>query len=140
MIAVAAFLLLIVMAIWAFGIIVTKNLKGINAIQINYHLGIFLIVNSTILYPFGSDDITTEEFVTSFFFFGFPVIIGQFCFIAALLLSKNVGIVTMIMFSGVVWAYLVSIFRYDESQNVICSAGVLLVVWGVWKTLFSKSE
>ena len=46
----------------------------------------------------------------------------------------------MMIFTSVVWAYLLSIFRYDESQNVICSVGVVLVVWGVWKTLFSKTE
>ena len=69
---------------------------------------------------------------------GFPGIIGQLMFIAGITLSKNTGILTMINFSCVIWAYLVSIFRYGESQNILCSFGVVLVVVGISIALFSK--
>ena len=58
-------------------------------------------------------------------------------YFAAFILSKNTGILTMLNFAAVIEAYLLSIFRYNESQNEICSMGVVLVVWGVWRTLFS---
>jgi hypothetical protein len=39
------------MAIWAYGTIIIKNVIGLNSIQINFYIGIFLTLANAILYP-----------------------------------------------------------------------------------------
>ncbi len=37
--------------LWAYSQVITKRLKGVNAIQINIHLGIFFMLGTGITYP-----------------------------------------------------------------------------------------
>jgi hypothetical protein len=124
--------------IWSYSVVIIKNIKGMNSSQINYHQGFTVILVSGFFYPFFENKATLEDLVSCLFVNIVPVMIGQMFFIAALTMSKNLGILTMITFMTVVVAYLLSIFRYHETQNTICTVGVLLVVLGLWKALFSK--
>jgi hypothetical protein len=46
----------------------------------------------------------------------------------------------MMGFAAVVTSYFISIFRYNEKPNVIASIGVVLVLFGLWRTIFGKSK
>lgn len=98
-----------------------------------------LSLTNAILYPVTNkiDDLSTLAF--GFLGVGIPLALGQLFFIGGLLLSKNTGIITMIMFITVGLSYFFSIFRYNESQNVFCTFGVVLIIGGLWKVLFSKN-
>ena len=37
--------------IWAYGNMITKKVINVNAIQINFHLGVFIMMSMGILYP-----------------------------------------------------------------------------------------
>ena len=125
---------------WAYSVVIMKKIHSCNPVQISSYIGIVFVMVSGLTYPIDESEFSLTEYAYGFLFFGMPIVIGQYLFTAAILISKNTGVTTMMIFTSVIWAYLLSIFRYDESQNVICSVGVVLVVWGVWKTLFSKTE
>jgi hypothetical protein len=37
--------------IWAYGNMITKKVVNVNAVQINFHLGVFIMMSMGILYP-----------------------------------------------------------------------------------------
>jgi drug/metabolite transporter (DMT)-like permease len=126
------------LAIWALGVVVIKRLKHSNAIQINYHQGIIIVISCGLTYPFYESKTSLTEIITCFLINILPVLGGQSLFIAALTMSKNLGMITMITFTCVIVSYLLSIFRYHETQNIICTCGVVLVVVGLARALFYK--
>lgn len=65
--------------------------------------------------------------------------IGQFFFIAGLQIAKSTGSGAIIGFISVIIGYFVSIFRYNEEINPLCVIGSLLVLYGIYKAIFSKS-
>jgi hypothetical protein len=81
----------------------------------------------------------TTNFILSFFLQGIPIAIAQSLFSYSLLICKSSGIVTMMNFLGVVLGYFVSIFRYDETINVICLAGTCLVLLGIYRIVLVKA-
>lgn len=54
---------------------------------------------------------------------------------SALLLSKKVGVISMVGYVGVAFSYFISIVRYDEKLNIICLAGTILVAVGVYRVI-----
>ena len=126
--------------VWAYAIVMTKKLHNSNSIQINFHQGILILFSSAFAYSFSNNNIDKKRMIIALFFSGIPGVFGQLCFIRGLTLSKKTGILTMLNFFCVIWAYLISIFKYGESQNVFCSMGVLLAIAGVGTALFSKGD
>ncbi len=56
---------------------------------------------------------------------------GQMTYFGALLITKNTGNLTMMIFVSVVVGYVVSILRYNETVNPICLVGTALIVFGL---------
>ena len=109
-----------------------------NATQINFHQSILMILSNSFIYPFSKSDNEISTLAFGILAIGIPAAIAGLLFISAIILSKNTGIITMMIFLSVVYSYILSIFRYNESQNLFCSVGVLLIIGGLWKVLFSK--
>lgn len=66
---------------------------------------------------------------------GITIAIAQAFFMAALLLSKKSGPITMVGFVGVIISYLISVLRYNEPLSLFCVLGALLALIGIYKTV-----
>lgn len=66
------------------------------------------------------------------------MVMGMFCFITAVTLTKNTGVLTMLLSLSVIFGYLVSIFRYGEQVNPISSLGTVLIIFGLSRIVFNK--
>ena len=125
---------------WAYAVVITKKLEKTNAIQANFHQAIILLLGSALFYPLLESKTDLKTLALGMLLSGIPSALCQLLFVGSLMLSPNTGILTMIPFTDLIWAYLLSMFRYNESPNIFCSVGVVLVVIGVWKALFSKKD
>ena len=54
-------------------------------------------------------------------------------------LAKNTSNISMLFFSPIIFGYVFSIFRYHESQNMVCLVGIILIVFGITKTIINKA-
>lgn len=119
---------------WAYAQVITKRLHGVNSIQINVHLGLFFLFTSGVFYPTQvSTPVSIEKYIISLFASGLVITIAQITFIGATTMTKNTGVLTMFMFVGVIVGYLVSVFKYNEAINPICTAGAALIIFGLSK-------
>jgi drug/metabolite transporter (DMT)-like permease len=125
------------MTIWAVGIVITKWATA-NTFQNNFVLGLGLTFAGALGYPYLETKASYLELGLSVLFTSIPMIIGQWMFIASLTMTKQTGVLNMFNFSTVIFAYLISVFRYHETPNFITNVGVLFVFFGVWKTVFNK--
>jgi drug/metabolite transporter (DMT)-like permease len=62
---------------------------------------------------------------------GLPLTLGQLCYIASLLICHDYGMLTPFMFTSIIWGYVVSVFRYGETINVVCLFGAVAIVVGI---------
>ena len=127
------------MMIWSYGVLITKRINNTNGFQINFHLGICLVIVGAILYPFANNGISPYRMCMSIIFFGLPIVIAQWFFVGSLAICKNHGVLTMMNFTAIGYTELVSYFRYDEKMNIIIILGIILVFGGVWQTIFNKN-
>lgn len=125
------------MALWAFGIVITKKASA-NTFQINYILGLSLLFCGACVYPFLQSHSTPLELFISVFTTGLPLVFGQWFFIASLTMTKNTGVLNMMNFLTIFIGFLISLIRYRERPNFITVVGIGLVFLGVWKTVFNK--
>ena len=100
------------------GSVMTKKLRNVVSMQINYFQSLIVIIFSALLTPLANSDpiynkMTMNELGWTVLLTGLPTSLGAICHITALTITKNYAIVTPFMFSGIVVGYLVSIFRYD---------------------------
>jgi uncharacterized membrane protein len=72
-------------------------------------------------------------------FTGLPCFIVQILVIAALTMTKQTGVMSLMGFSMVLVSYLISIFRYHETPNLICFIGIMLVIGGCARTILNIS-
>lgn len=139
MIVVFSFIFLMVIASWAFGLVYCKKAKA-NTFQINYIIGIYLLLGGGLVYPFVERKSSILELAISSLATGIPLIIAQWLYIAALTMTKYTGVLNMINFQSIFVSYLISIIRYKEKPNLITNIGIILVFYGVWKTVFNKEQ
>lgn len=57
--------------------------------------------------------------------------IGQLCYIGALVLTKNLGLITTLSFSSIIMGNLVSVLRYGEKVNIVSTIGSLCIIIGI---------
>ena len=48
---IAALVFLVIQFVWGYGVIITKNLREVNSIQINFHLGLAISFIAALLFP-----------------------------------------------------------------------------------------
>jgi NAD/NADP transhydrogenase beta subunit len=80
--------------------------------------------------------VTLSEFVGACFFTGLVMAFCQIMFISALNLSKNAGKLTILMLLYTVSGYLISFFKFDEEINFICVMGLVMMGFGLYRTIF----
>lgn len=83
-----------------------------------------------------SEDLIYESFLWT----GLPMGLGETLFTLSLSIGNNVGLVSIVGYSTVVIAYILSILRYGERINAICMIGAIFVIGGVVKITFEKSK
>ena len=76
--------------------------------------------------------------VISIFTAGIPMVIAQILFVASYAMTEQHGRLSSVLFSLVITAYAVSIFRYHESVNLIVGLGTILTVFGILKCVLNK--
>ena len=132
----AAVFFTLIMCLHGYAIVTTKKLINTHFIQINFILGSLILTSSAILAPSALNDPnyhrpTKLEMVYAFFLTGIPMVLGQFMGISAMIMTKKLGMVTPFQFTNIVLGYLVSIFRYNESVDIICLIGGMAIILGV---------
>lgn len=138
---IAAFTAFFILAMlcWAYAIVLTKRINA-NCYQINLILGLVVQLTGAVTYPYTTNQSTYETLSLAILFTGIPLTIAQTLFIAALRMSKNTGMVSIMGFSAVVVSYFINIFRYNEKPNIVTTVGVVLVLFGLWRTIFGKTR
>ena len=97
--------------LWAYSQVITKQLKGVNSIQLNLHIGIVYLFGTGLFYPsMVEKQVEFSTFVVGIFAGGFVSAIGQIAFIGAIKMTKNTGVLTTFSFNSVIVGYLVSVF------------------------------
>ncbi len=57
--------------------------------------------------------------------------IGQLSYIGALILTKNMGMITTLSFTSIVMGFIISIVRYGERVNYVSAFGCMAIVIGI---------
>jgi drug/metabolite transporter (DMT)-like permease len=64
-------------------------------------------------------------------FSGIPMTVGQLSYIAALVMSKNMGLITTLSFSSIIMGNLISVLRYGEPINFVSTIGSAFIIVGI---------
>lgn len=140
-------LFILIIAIWSYGFVVTKNLTY-NAFQVNYFLGIVNIFMGAIVYqilplnPSSNPDAKVPSeynFYWGILFTGIPLVFDQCFLILALLMCKQSGVIIMSSYNSTIVGYLISVFRYKETPSMFVNLGVILLAIGLYQTIFNSS-
>ena len=67
---------------------------------------------------------------------GIMLALAETFFVAAIMVSKNIGVTMMLATFTVAMGYLLSIALYGESLNYFCLAGAICIIIGVYKIIF----
>lgn len=141
------FLFILVIAMWSYGFVVTKNLNY-NAFQVNFFLGIVNIFMSAIVFQIlplnpssnpNSIIPSKYNFYWGILFTGVPLVFDQCFLILALLMCKKSGVIIMSSYNSTIVGYLISVFRYKERPNMFINLGVVLLAIGLYQTIFNSS-
>ncbi len=95
----AAVGLYLAMVAWAYAAQLTKKIADVNSIQINLMLGFEFLLMGAIMYP-GSHSVEMElyPYCMSFLLSGLVGTLASLLFITSLTLTKNTGVLTMMLF------------------------------------------
>ena len=104
--------MLVVMFFWGFAVVETKKMHNTNTFQINFHLGVLLVLSSGLLLPSTGGSASLQQILMAIVLQGIPMTIAQLFFIGAFVMSDQHGKLSMVNFSVVIIAYLISVFRY----------------------------
>lgn len=129
---------IIAMAFFAYGAVITKKIKA-NAFQITLFMALATQWTGGMSYPYTTNTPSSyTKLLVAVFLTGIPLTICYTLYIAALKMTKNTGLVSLVGSSSIVISYFISIFRYNEKPNIVTNIGVVLVLVGLWKTIFAK--
>lgn len=113
----AAVIMVVMMAIHSSGVVMTKKLRGVHTAEVNFIQGLMIFFSGGIAYPnileahnYSQPEVST--FFISLFVSGIPMAIGQLSYIGALILTKNLGMITALSFCSIILGFLISILRY----------------------------
>ena len=131
----------LVCMLWGYAQVITKELTGLTPYQATYHAGITTALSSSIAYCFtGQYKFTVEKLLICSFTVGLPSLLSVILIVIGIQMVKKTGILLMFGFINVIWGYLFSVYYYKESQNVFCIVGVVMIIFGVFQTIYSKDS
>ena len=64
--------------------------------------------------------------------------LGQICWIYAITLTKQMGVITTLSFVAIVLGYGVSVVRYGERVNLVSLGGVVGIIVGIVGIVFNR--
>lgn len=135
-----ALLLVFANVCWAFSIVTTKTLQA-HPYLITYHQGILMMLTSAIIYLFNRNvEFDLGQELMTFVFTGLPTALTVLIHITAVKMTTKTGILFIFNFSNVALGYVMSIFYYHESQNPICTVGVISIMAGVLYAVYHKGS
>lgn len=79
-----------------------------------------------------------DTYLWSYLKTGLPFAFCELTFISAIVLCKNTGILMTLANNVVLVAYIISLFKYNESLNPLCAIGSALLIFGVTKVLLNR--
>ena len=131
----------LVCILWGYAQVITKELTDLTPYQATYHAGITTALSSSVAYCFaGQYKFTVEKLLICSLTVGLPSLLSVILMITGIQMVRKTGILLMFGFINVIWGYLFSVYYYKESQNVFCIMGVVMIIFGVLQTLYSKDS
>jgi hypothetical protein len=122
--------------LWAFGLVIQKEIKGVSGLMISYHSGIIFTFGTALAYPVTvSDPIPTGEFLKGCAISGLMMCVVQILFTTAFNVSHKVGVLTLLTTFTLIPSYFVSLVIYGEIINPVCVVGMVLLGWGLYRTV-----
>jgi drug/metabolite transporter (DMT)-like permease len=122
--------------LWAFGLVIQKEIRGVSGLKISYHSGILFSLTTSFIYPVAvTNPISFPEFLKGCGISGLLMCFVQIMFTTAFNMSSKTGVLTMLTMLTLVTSYFISLFTYHESLNPICVVGLVLLGWGLKRTM-----
>lgn len=134
-----AFVGIVINVFWAYAMVIQKKVKHVPGIKISLFLGIEMLFTSAVAYMMGFFT-HSGLFVQSFFFSGLGIAMCQILFISALNMTKNTGLLTLLIFIYIIPSYIISFFRYNEPLNPFCITGIGFMLYGLYTAIFNKEQ
>lgn len=137
---IAGVIMVMTMMFHGYGVVMTKKLVNTNSIQINYFLGVEIILTSAFAFPIRTEgtSLDLKTYLLAFPLCGLPMTIGQLLYIGAIGLTKHYGAITIVSFVSIIFGYCVSMIRYNESVNPICVFGSFCIIAGLISVIMCK--
>jgi drug/metabolite transporter (DMT)-like permease len=136
-----AFLALLSSLLWGYAIVLQKKIRHVSGLQISFFLGVEFIFTSCVSSNLGLvPPITLSDFLGGCVCSGLVMTFCQLLFTSALNLSKNTGKLGILNLLTAVTAYAISYFKFDEKINVICLTGLLVMSYGLYRTIFGADR
>jgi drug/metabolite transporter (DMT)-like permease len=106
-------LLLICQLLWAYAMVLTKEIKTQDAYQIGFHLGLMQIFTGAFAGIWlGYPTISVVDETMMFLKVSIPLGIASVLMTLSLTMTKKTGSLTIVTFGNVLTGYLISVFRY----------------------------
>ena len=122
--------------LWAFGLVIQREIKGVSGLMISYHSGIIFTFGTALAYPVTvSNPISMVEFLKGCAVSGLLMCIAQILFTTAYNISHKAGVLTLLTTFTLIPSYFVSAVTYGEIINPVCLLGMALLGWGLYRTV-----
>jgi drug/metabolite transporter (DMT)-like permease len=79
-----------------------------------------------------------EQYFYTLLLCGIPQATANYIFNLALFISANAGVSTIINQINILYVYFISTLRYNEEINYVCLLGGIILISGIYVTLFKK--
>lgn len=79
-----------------------------------------------------------DKWIPTLIYCGIPLATANYVFNAGIFISTNTGVSTILIQINIIYVYLISSIRYDESINYVCLLGAVLLIGSIYATLFTK--
>jgi len=126
---------------WSYGIVITKELTRTSTLQINLSLGLiscllsglfsFVEIPSVLAATTVNNPMTWLEQLDALFYVGVLMCMSSIFYIGGIKTTTKTGQATIIAFTGTVFGYLISIFRYGETPSFVGIIGSIMIFAGL---------
>lgn len=123
--------------LWSYGIATTKNCNS-SIPEIIHHQSIIGMTMSGISYLFVEQPVPADIFYKSFIYVGFVQAFAIVMFNFAIYIAENTNLTSIMVQNVILVSYVIGIFRYKESVDIIGLFGGVLLIIGVTIVILSR--
>ena len=127
------------MLLWAYSCLCLRMVPNYSSNQWLAQQGVFLILGTAVFYDKVPQKADPMVYLIGIILIGIPSNLNFVLTTLGFQLAKNTSNISMLFFSPIIFGYVFSIFRYHESQNMVCLVGIILIVFGIAKTIINKA-